>query len=167
MNFTYQQRLRSILEAPFDTGAVPEHGIMNPISDLLVEYYRRVARFDEPRVARIPPTAETLRAWFARHLLSEEAARIEHDVTGLCEDLRKRVYVDFITMEALFRAILMWSLLVDRKELALDDDPSVPLLAVFAAGYSLKWVSHGLEIWGELPWTIDPGDVLRRAGLSK
>lgn len=164
---TYEERLRSIREAPFDTGAVPVHGIMNPISDLLVEYYRRVARFDEPRAARIPPTPETIRARFARHLPSEDAARIEQDVTGLCEDLRKRVYVDFITMVALFRAILLWSLLVDRKELALEGDPSVPLLAVFAAGYSLKWVSHGLEIWGELQWTINPGDVLRRAGLSK
>ena len=67
-------------------------------------------------------------------------------------------------MEALFRAILMWSLLVARKELALEDDPSVPLRAAFAAGYSLKWGSHGLEIWGEVPWTIDPSELMRRAG---
>jgi len=167
MNFTYEQRLRLMREARFDTGAVPEHGVMNPISDLLVEYYRRVARFDEPRVARIPPTPETLRCWFARHLTSEDGARIEDEVTGLCEDLRKCVYVDFITMEALFRAILLWSLLVDRKQLALEDDPSVPLLSVFAAGYSLKWVSHGLEIWGEVPWTIDPSELMRRAEVRR
>ena len=57
-------------------------------------------RVDEARVARIPPTPETIRAWFARRLAGGDAARIEGDVTALCEDLRKRVYVDFITMES-------------------------------------------------------------------
>ncbi|OJY16735.1 MAG: hypothetical protein BGO98_11080 [Myxococcales bacterium 68-20] len=27
-------------------------------------------------------------------------------------------------------------------------------------------VGHGLEMWGELRWTIDPVDVIRRAGPS-
>lgn len=100
MNFTYEQR--PSVDPRSTVRHVPEHGSMNPITALLVEFYRRAARFDEPRVARIPPTPDRLLAWFARHLPSEDAARIEQDVTGLCEDLRKRVYVDFITMEALF-----------------------------------------------------------------
>ena len=168
MTSMYEARLKLMENAPFDTGPVPEHGIVNPISELLAEYYRRVARFDGTLLVRIPPAPDRMRAWFARHLENSEVARVEHDASELREHLEERqTYASFITMSPLFRLILMWSHLVDRNELSLDDDPSVPLLAIFAAGYSLKWVSHGLEIWGEVPWAVDPTQVLRRAGLGE
>jgi hypothetical protein len=93
--------------------------------------------------------------------------RTETDSGALSLALRAKKGHLQTTMTYIFRCILLWSLLVERGKLALIDDPSVPMLRIFAAGYELNWQGHGLEIWGELPWTIRVSDILVQEGLRK
>lgn len=165
MTTTYTQRMGAIPKYPFMTGPVPKHGVLNPISDLLGEYYRRIARWESPPRAALPPRFDTVAGWFGTAVIASDVEQISRDVEALNEAVRAKGGQTSIAMTGLYRAILLWSLLVDRGELSLEADPSVPMLAIFEAGYWLNQVSHGLEIWGEVPWTINPGDVLRHAGL--
>ena len=166
MTSLYEARLEELKKAPLETGPVPAHGIDNPIVDELCEYYRRVARFESPLQVRLPPSPREISSWFSGALTDADVSRAIEDSSAVFFHLKaRRVHVSSTT-SACFEAIPLWSLLVERQRVALADDPSIPLLRIFGAGYSLNFVGHGLEIWGELPWTIDPVQVIGRAGVA-
>ncbi len=68
------------------------------------------------------------------------------------------------TTKKLVELILAWALAVDEGTLAADEDPGVPVLEMFEAGYTVHYSHDGIELRYATGWKIAPVPVREDVG---
>ena len=131
---TRLERLRSI-----NWGSAPPG--QKTGKELLLSYYERLLPVWPPAGGKLMPNDASVLATFSGKL-GDEKAELEPLLKSVTDAARsRRTGLDAMTV-SLVRLILACTVLRARDELAAGDDPSEPLLELFAAGYQLN-PTHG------------------------
>jgi hypothetical protein len=110
--------------------------------DWLVEYYVRIFPvWPEASPQILPHDPRVIDAFLSR-LTEAERAALERRKGDLLEAWRRQPNGPVASTKTLLPLLIATALLVERAALAPEDDPSVPLLELLAAGYELH-PSHG------------------------
>lgn len=126
------------------------------VAEWLREYYRRLSPWWPPDRRRITPTDRALESAILAPLSAETRSRISAVTTPIWaaeETGLKRIDA---TTKKLVELILAWALAVDEGTLAADEDPGVPVLEMFEAGYTVHYSHDGIELRYATGWKIAP-----------
>lgn len=119
------------------------------VRELVLRYYERMLPFWPPELAKVLPHNIEMIESLRERLSKEERSRVEaekENVIACASDRSLRIGRE---MTWLITAVLASSVLVDRGELSVDDDPAVPLLDFIEAGFDLAPTHGGIEVLHE------------------
>lgn len=122
----------------------------------LLAYYQRLAPVWPPDRPRLSPTDRVIEDAALATLTDEDRARIAAEAEALWTAARERGERVEAATRKLVTFVLAWARAADAGTLDVADDPSAPLLDLFAAGFQVNYTTAGIELHYATGWNTAP-----------